>query len=201
MGLMAKDTGGGDFVLAPQGNHVARCYQVIDLGMQKGSYKGVDNIKHQVFINWELPNTLMEDGQPFSIAGWYTVSLNEAANLRAHLESWRGKAFTKDELGGFELENVIGVPCMINVVHNTNDAGSVRAKISAITPMPEEFECPAAVNAPVGYFIATHDEAVFQSLPEWMHKKINRGNDFPDNDQSQPPAIDPLDNPDDDIPF
>ena len=56
--------------------------------------------------------------RPAAISKEFTLSLHERANLRRVLISWRGRQFTAEELGGFELANVLGANAMLNVVHN-----------------------------------------------------------------------------------
>src|SRR5690606_20723228 len=127
MGRHAKDTGGGEFKQAPTGNHVARCIRLIDLGTQHSEYQGQPNVRNQVLISWELCNELMEEGKPYIVSHFYTNSLNEKATMRAHLEAWRGRAFTEAECKGFDLNNVLGKPCMLTVIHAPNG----KAKVSA----------------------------------------------------------------------
>ena len=50
MGLIARDSGGGDYKPAPAGNHIARCVQVIDLGTQVVEYQGESKQQHKVGI-------------------------------------------------------------------------------------------------------------------------------------------------------
>lgn len=195
MSLIAKDSRGGDFELAPEGNHIARCYQVIDLGIQTGNFKGEEKKANKVLIGWELPMTLMEDGRPFVVSARYTISLHEKAHLRAQLQSWRGRSFTEDELGGFDIRTVLGVPCMVNVVHHISN-GRTYANVTAVTPIPSALTCPPAVNAPIKYAIDESTEEEFQALPEWMRSTIKR-------DIAPAPAPVPQheDFPDDDVPF
>jgi len=208
---MARDSGGGDFELAPEGNHLARCYQVVDLGIQTVTFNNEQKEAHKVLFGWELPATLMEDGKPFFISARYTVSLHEKSNLRGQLQSWRGRSFTEDELAGFDLYTVLGVPCMLNVVHN-NSNGRTYANISAITPIPQGMSCPAAVNAPLRYAIDEHTDAEFQALPAWMRNTINGGSSAPTNGGTSTPVQQTTQQPvqkaathddfiDDDIPF
>jgi hypothetical protein len=65
----------------------------------------------------------------------YTLSLNEKATLRKHLEAWRGKLFTPAELEGFDLENLLGANCQLQVIHNLSDQGRTFANIQAIVPL------------------------------------------------------------------
>ena len=98
-----------DFEMCPAGAHLAVCYQVIDLGTQLTNYQGKEKQQRKVFIGWELPNELMEDGRPFVVGKRYTFSSYERATLRMHLESWRGSKFSDDEISGFNIRNLLGV--------------------------------------------------------------------------------------------
>ena len=79
MGLIAKDSGGGDFERAPEGTHLARCYQIIDLGTQHSEYYGKSSRK--VLIGWELSDEHMTDGRPFAVSTrWNSASARSASN-------------------------------------------------------------------------------------------------------------------------
>lgn len=176
MGLIVKDNGGGDFEKAPSGMHIARCYMVAELGPQKSTWNDEVKWLQQVRLSFELPNALMTTGeyagQPFSVSNNYTLSLGKKANLRRDLEGWRNRAFTDTELGGFDLHMVIGVPCMINVVHHESN-GTVYANIASISPVMQGMACPPAVNKPVVFSIADSTPETFAALPEWLRNKIN----------------------------
>jgi len=197
--LIAKDSGGGDFELAPQGNHLARCIMVCDLGEQERTYNGETKIVHQVRINFEIQET-MSDGRPFVIGQNYTLSLSPKAILRKHLEGWRGRTFTTEELEGFDLFCVAGLPCMVQVLHNPSKDGLKNyANINSISSVPKGVEVPNAVNEIVTYSTAEHDQAVFDGLPEWLRDKINRPSVEMANVDGEPVAS--TDFEDDDIPF
>jgi hypothetical protein len=179
MALIASDTGGGgDFKPVPPGNHIAVCCAVVDLGRQevKSEMYG-SSIKHQVYIQWELPQEPLEwtdkDGNEqkgfMRIGKTYTVSLHENANLRADLENWRGRAFTRDELDGFDLTTIAGVPAMVNVVHKVNGQKTY-ANVTGVTPLPKGMERPALSDGAMIY----DDEHLssFNLLPEWLQKKV-----------------------------
>lgn len=201
MALLAKDNPGVEFELTPPGNHIARCYMVCDLGMQDVEYMGNTSQKRKVRLAFELPNELMQsDGRPFSVSKNYTLSLNEKANLRADLQAWRGRAFTEQELQGFDLFNVLGAPCMVNVIHTQGKNGNTYANIAGITPLPKGIQCPPAVNAPIKFSLDEFDQKIYDGLPEWLQQKINTKGVEQPYDQSQPSSLYDVDL-DDDIPF
>ena len=200
MGIIAKEKG-GTFQLAPAGTHIAVCNIVADLGLQPTGY----GPKHKVYFRFELPNERSDyekDGQkvsgPMSTGSSFTVSLSKKATLRTFLESWRGKPFTKEELDGFDLLNVLGAPCQINIVHEPAENGNTYANIKAIMPLPKGMARPKAENPLLKY--SPDDAGDFQKLPEWLQKKIKEQVSSTPEDTAQTSAASvPFE--DDDIPF
>ena len=171
--MKVSDSGSGDFVQAPIGNHPARCIKIIDIGTQEGEYQGKANYRRQIVVSWELPTeTFDKDGKqvPFVVSKWYTASLGEKANLRADLMNWRGRDFTQQELMGFDIENIIGKACMVQVSHSANK----KAKVTAVSSIPKGFEVPPQVN-PSFYLSLEPDEfdqAKFDTLADFWKGKI-----------------------------
>jgi len=128
MPFLVKETS-SQFEPAPEGLQQAVCVDIVDLGMVKTEFGD----KHMVRIVWQVP-TVAKTGERHQVAGRYTVSLHKKAKLRQHLEMWRGKAFTGDELKGFDLEKLLGANCQMQVVHNVADEGRVYANVQAIVP-------------------------------------------------------------------
>lgn len=135
------------FQNVPPGNHIAVCYRVIDLGTQRVEWQGQPKHQHKVLISWEIPDEKMDDGRPFTIGQKFTWSMSEKANLRNALESWRGQAFTEKDFGpqGFDIMNVIGVGCMLNVVHVTKN-GKTYANIASVAKLPKGMSAPGPTN-------------------------------------------------------
>jgi hypothetical protein len=182
MAIMASDNGGGgDFSPMPQGNHVAVCNLVADLGKQRTvSQQYGEKIKHQVYIRWETPDEVMEwtdrDGNKQAgarvIGKTYTVSLHENAALRGDLESWRGRPFTREELAGFDISKLLGVPCMVNVTH-VEKGGKTYANVAAVTPLPKALK-DNPPRSTIGLLIYDEDNAsAYDDLPEWLRKKVD----------------------------
>lgn len=110
--------GGQAFTPTPVGVHQAVCVDVIDKGIVEVTYQGKTKKQHKISVAWQV-DELRDDGKPYLVYKRYTLSLNEKATLRKDLESWRGRAFTRDEEAGFDVESVLGANCLINVQHNT----------------------------------------------------------------------------------
>jgi hypothetical protein len=131
MAIIAKaGSSGADFVPCPPGAWSAVCCDVVDLGVLKVSFGGKEKKQHKIYISWQIEE-VMADNKPFLATKRYTLSLHEKSGLRKDLESWRGRPFSPEELEGFDLEKLIGVPCMLSVVENRKD-GKVYGNVTSI---------------------------------------------------------------------
>lgn len=163
---------GGDFEKCPVGVHAAWCVSVIDLGTQISELYGS---KRKVWILFEIPDKKMSDGRPFGVSVFYTASLNEKANLRHDLEAWRGKPFTKQELESFDLKNIVGKPCLLNIIHNEKD----KVEIASIMPLPKTMPIAAMVNETCVFDIADDiNTSNFEKIPAGIQKIIKSSEEF-----------------------
>lgn len=170
MGTTAKNTD-KDFPKTPAGTHVARCYQVIDLGHQKIVWNNQEKWQPKILLSWELlGDEKMQDGRPFSVSSRYTLSLSEKSALRPMLEAWRGKPFSKEEAEGFDVAKVLGAYCMLNVVHN-HVGDKTYTNVAAVMALPKTMPKPAAVN-PNLYF--NLDDGDITKLPDWLRNIVNK---------------------------
>ena len=173
--------GGGDFEQCPAGSFAARCYQIIDLGHQTFEWKGEAKVAPKVRITWEL-NEMMQDGRPFSISKEYTASIGDKANLRKDLEAWRGRPFSAEELRNFSLENVLGAPCLLGVVHKPSKDGSkTYANVGSVMALPKGMSAPELVNPAVKFDIGEFNKAIFDSLSSYVQKKILMSKELEEN--------------------
>lgn len=153
----------------PPGTYLARCFRIADLGTQVSELYGE---KRKLVISWELPTERIEvEGKdlPRSISKFYTLSLNKKATLRQDLECWRGRAFTAEELQGFELAKVLGTACQLTVVHT--EAGKVQVK--AVSGIPRGTLVPEVQNPKVEYSFEQGPGPAFEALPEWLRKAVS----------------------------
>lgn len=170
--------GGGDFKRAPSGSHIAVCNLVADCGMQPGSAMYPEP-KRKVYLRFEIPAERIEyekDGRkvegPLTIGKFYTASMNEKATLRKHLEGWRGKAFTDEEAGAFDVGKLLGVSCMLIVNEEERD-GKTYSNISGIGKLPKGMPTPVAENDLI-YFDADSGQQEYDALPPWLREKIDK---------------------------
>lgn len=217
MSFIVEDNG-SNFERCPSGMHLARCYRIIDLGTQKTEYMGQTKYLHKIMIGWEIHGTRddgaplkMNDGRPFSIFKNYTFSWSEKANLRLDLQSWRGRQFTQEEMRRFDLKNVLGAWCMLNIIERPSKAGNkVYSNVDGITPVPaiiKQNGLPTAVNKNEMFNLADPDFSLFETFTENLKTKIQSSPEWqklagvqqgqPQSSPSGAPGADE----DDDIPF
>lgn len=184
-----KSKGESSFELIPPGTHYAVCTRVLNLGEQITNWGSTP--KH--FIGFDVPAVRCEwekDGVkhegPGFIGGRYTSSLSPKAILRQHLEAWRGRVFTEEQLAGFDLFTLLGVSAMLSVTH-TEDGKY--ANINAIMGMPPGAPKIVPESELLGYDpTAPNANEVFAKLPEGFQKTIQKGMQPQAPTPDQPPA-------------
>ena len=171
---ISEQSGGSDFEQLAVGQYNATCYRVIDIGTHNETYEGETSKKHSVLLQWELDKKMADD-RPFSVTAQYNLSLHEKAKLRQHLTSWRQKQFTEEELSGFDLTNVLGLTCKLDIGHTANGNPKVLniyapdGGVKKAETFNEQiaFDCDLYANADAG------EMKKFANLPEWMQEKID----------------------------
>ena len=212
--MILSDSGNTSFEQPPTGSHVGRCISIIDLGTQRTTYDGESQIKHQLILRWELSNELMASGEhagkPFTVSRFYTASLHEKAGLRKDLASWRGRDFTPEELKGFDLQSIIGKPCMLAV--GLSEKG--KAKVTSVMGLPKGMNVSPQVNDSFHFTLDAKDysEEAFESLSKGFkgmveaspeYQAIQRKKHAPEQKTApkSAPAGNGFEDMDDDIPY
>lgn len=185
--------------LIPEDTYIARLYQLVDIGTHagKGPYaldkNGAQRLTRQLVLTWELPEALHvfkegDPAKPFSTSQTYTFSLGKKSNLRADVESWRGKKLTDEEAAKFDIQLLLGKTCMLTIGHEESN-GQTYANIVSIGSVPKSIVAPPPVNPQVSYHIDDGKGGNFSKLPEWLQKKISESEEFKNpSDQSEDQA-------------
>lgn len=178
MALYVSDSGNGeDYELIPQGMHLAVCYGVWDLGKQVSEKYGA---KNQVLVSWETPDQRGDfDGEdlPMAISTFYTKSLHEKSNLRKDLITWRSRDFTEEELAKFDLKNILGKACQLQVIHKPSGE-KIRARVAAVMPPPEGFAGTLSEN-PHYWFSFSENKPIPEGTPDWIQHIIKKAGEYP----------------------
>jgi hypothetical protein len=175
------------FQIAPAGTHLARLYRIIDLGTQMREYEGKVTMSRKAKFFFELHGEdadgkplLTLDGKPLIQSREYTVSLNEKANLRRDLEAWRGKAFSEDELKGFDISNILGHFCMVNISHRQK-GDMTYADLKGVSAVPSIYKkqgLPEGINTTMIFNLDKFDETMFDSLSENIKETIRKSPEY-----------------------
>lgn len=179
MSLIAKSNG-NTIPVMEEGTYQAVATGIIDVGLQYSEKYQKSSPK--LMIMWTFPTekiTVNEEEVYRIQSKEYTNSLGEQSNLRRDLQSWRGKQFTEDELRGFDLTNILDVPCLMQIIHKEKN-GNKYTEISSIMALPKNM--PKADASKLNYYIFNFDDKEtwnnFYNIPEWIQKKIQNATNF-----------------------
>ena len=215
MSLTISTEGGGeDFAKLQPGIYQGTCFRIVDLGTREKEYKGEKSKKKEIRLEFEITKAmdpedneiLMQDERPFGVSKTYTASLFEAANLRKDLENWRGKAFTEEELAGFDVGVLVGMTARIEIGHTAADPArgfpGGNAKILKLTRPDGGVQKVATVNPQVTFdledycneFNGNMNEKskamcdIFEELPVYIQNEIKNSFEYlaanPDEENS-----------------
>ena len=184
MAIIASNNGGTSFEPIPSGSYAARCYSMVHLGTIEETILGTVKKLNKVRITWELPTELKvfkeENGeQPQVISKEFTLSLHEKATLRNFLKNWRGKDFTEEEAKSFDIEKLVGAPCMLNITHKqSKDGTKTYAEIGSVSTMPKGLICPTQINPSFVWTYDNFDVSKFGMLPDYLKNKMVNSDEY-----------------------
>lgn len=173
MSLMAQAEKKTSYPPVEAGTYLARAYAVVDLGVHHSETYNKD--QHKILIMWELPTEIIEtENGPEArvLSKQYTCSLAENATLRKDLEAWRGKRFTDEELSGFYLGKIVGIPCQLSVVPVERN-GKTYTNVGAVVSIPKGTPVPDQMHSSIIFDL--DQEGALQAmelLPEWVQDRI-----------------------------
>lgn len=206
MALTISETQKMERKLPEAGASVGVLFSLVDLGHQKTNYNNEgEKWTPKVRLAFELPDqtdeySVEENGKttkvtkPMVVSVEHTRSLGEKANLRKFLEQWRGQTFTKKELDGFSLKNLLGKPAMLTLIHKTSKQGREYCAIAGASKLPKGLQAPAStVNPLVRYEIEQKQGGQFSELPEWLQEKVRGSKEFLETSVKPTPQKEELD--------
>ena len=179
--------------LVPQGTHLARIVRLIYLGTQDSGYTNEDGSPKMISkldITWELPNELRtfkegEPQKPMVISQEISHSMNKnksgkPSTLRQLVENVIGTSLAEDEARKWDTDQLLGMPCMINVIHETSKkSGNKYSKVSSVSGVMKGIECPPAVNKlRVLDMDKNWDEDYFKSLTSFISDKMKKTKEY-----------------------
>jgi hypothetical protein len=184
MGIYATKTA-GEFKRVNPGTYVVRCYSMIEIGTIETEYLGEKKKRHEVMLTWELPTEQEvfheEKGEePFVVSKTYGLSMHEKSTLRRDLESWRGAGFTEQEAAKFDITKLLGVPCMISIIHRPGkvDPSKTYVELASISKMPKGLQCPEQINPSRILSFESWNAELYSSLSDYLKEKIAASDEY-----------------------
>jgi hypothetical protein len=173
MPIASGGGGQGNFKTPTAGMRPAVCFACVALGTHTDEYQGEKkNPASKVKFGFELhgPEDVNADGS--RIVVWskdMSLFLSEKSNLRKMLVAWRGRNFTDQELKQFDCANVVGAPCMINMLPAKNEKYMI---IDSVAPLMPGMAKPLLGREKLVYDIEHGKSAEFNRLPKYIQETI-----------------------------
>lgn len=174
MSMIVKSEGNSEIKQLDPGVYTGIASALIDLGIQENTMFGKKQRK--VMIVWNIVGETVvvnDEEMPRVMSKEYTMSLGEKSTLRKDLEAWRGRPFSTDELNGFDLTNILNVPCQLQINQQEKN-GKTFVSIAAIMAIPKGMKVEEIDNA---YFFDTYDSNTWENydkIPNWIKEKIKK---------------------------
>jgi hypothetical protein len=143
-----------------------------------------------VQVYWELPDELMQDGRPFVVSRRYTFSAGENSNFRKHLEAWRGKKFTAEDLKTFEVDKLLKKPCVLTLATEDKN-GKTNQNVIAISPPMKGSKIPTNTVNEAFCFALTDGmfaPSLMEKLSEKMQETIKKSPEYQALSKGQSPS-------------
>jgi hypothetical protein len=170
---ITKKSGFEKAPLLADGSYQARIYSIVHIGHVKRSWKGQESIKDVIRFSFELPTEMYEFNpekgeQPYSLSREETASIDPRSGLFKMAAACGINLKEEEE---FDVKDLLGKTLMITVDSYETENGSFNG-IQAYSPIPKGLPVADAVNETVFYDCEDPDEDVFDTLPEFLQKKI-----------------------------
>lgn len=187
----------------PKGNHVARLYSIIHIGTVEYTWQGKVNKSDKIRLTFELCNAkkVFKEGdapKPYSISREFGYSMGKKGKLRPFIESMIGTALSDAEAYAFDPEQLMGEPCLLNVVHEMKD-GSTYSNIASASPLPDGMTAPELFNKKQFVSSETSTKEEIATLPDFLQMKIKESEEYRRRFGGEVEAADVIG--EDDLPF
>jgi hypothetical protein len=124
------------------GQFVGQCVDTINLGEKVQDFPGTKPyLAPTCALVFRTGERNPETGEYIDIAKEYTVSMGDKANLRKDLQTWRGKAYTPEQIEeGVPLDKLTGNHALLTITQRTSGKGRTYANITAIVGIPAQMK-------------------------------------------------------------
>lgn len=174
MSMVVKSEGNSEIKQLEPGVYTGIATSIIDLGVQENTMFG--NKQRKAIIVWNIVGETVKVNDeilPRVMSKEYTMSLGEKSTLRKDLEAWRGKPFTTEELKGFDLRNILNVPCQLQI-NQQDKNGKTYVNIAAIMAIPKGMKVEPITDTYVFDIDESETWNNYDKIPNWIKEKIKK---------------------------
>lgn len=183
----------------PVGTNMARCIGLVHIGTITESYPGKEPMQmNKIRLTFEFPAEMHvfkegEEAKPLVLSGEYNLSMFKKSKLRPIVEGIIGTTLEDQEADGFNIEEVVGKSCLVNVKMNKK---GTYPEIASTSPLMKGQIAPRPINKSKILTYEKWDQTYFDSLPDFIKDKMKKSKEFtamkyPVDDGSVFPDIDP----------
>lgn len=184
MSMIVKENGGVEIPKLDAGVYTAYSSMIVDLGVQRSDKFNKDTRKFRII--WTIMNEEVEiNGEKFprTMSKEYSFSIGEKSTLRKDLQAWRGQPFTAEELGGFNLNNILNKACQLQIIVEEKN-GNTYNNIAGIMALPKGTTVEVPLTGKIFDTENSETWETYKELPKFMQEKIKQSvNRLPELDE------------------
>lgn len=170
-------------IMISEGTHTARVIGFIHLGTSDDTYMGEVKKFNKIRITWEFPEETKvfkegEDAKPLVHSQEYTFSMGKKSNLRPIVEGIIGTTLNDEEAYNFNLNSIMGLPCLVSIKHGKTKTGASYAKVASTSKPLKGQVIKEAFNPITILTFSKWNEAYFQTLPQFIKEKIQKSDEY-----------------------
>lgn len=176
--MIASDNQGSSIPKLEGGVYTAISSAIVDLGLQKS--EKFQKVQRKFMMIWTILGEYVEvndEKLPRQLSKEYSFSLNEKSTLRKDLQAWRGKAFTDEELKGFNILNVLNVPCQLQILLEEKN-GKQYNNIASIMALPKGTNVESLDSTYHFDMENTESWINWNKIPEWIRERIKKAENY-----------------------
>lgn len=179
---MPKVTANRNFAHPEFGMQPGILVSIIDLGTQEGEWKGKPTSNRQLFFQWELPESLIDNpesewhGKPMSQGSFVNLTVGEKAQLTKIVMASTGQ---KPE-EGYDPEELLGSACNLNIISYIKRDGAQGIKIDSYSPLlkSQKQSLPKPTNKLKYFDLDRFDENLYADVPNGFKKIIEQSPEY-----------------------
>jgi hypothetical protein len=104
--------------------------------------------------------------------------MGKKSHLRPFVEGIIGVALKDDEAYAFDIEQLLGSPCLLSIVHEAGKDGNTYANIKSASPMMKGMTLPEAINPPSITDVNTATPEQIEALPGFLRDKVKASDEY-----------------------